>query len=84
MAKETLSAASAAGSQAATRGAGAAGGGGGVSGSGIVIHLNQTFNLEGAGKEVKTQIQEATQLTMREFERLMERYTHNKNRRGYA
>ena len=58
--------------------------GGSQAGGGIVIHLTQTFNLEGAAQGVKTQIQEATQLTMREFERLMERYTRDKGRRGYA
>ncbi|WP_193752301.1 phage tail tape measure protein [Comamonas testosteroni] len=52
--------------------------------SGVVIHLTQTFNLEGAAQGVKTQIQEATQLTVREFERLMERYTREKRRTGYA
>lgn len=82
MAQSTLAAASKAGvpSSAGNRAAAGAGNAGG----GVVIHLNQTFNLEGGGKDVKTQIQEATQITLREFERLMSRYMHDKQRRGYA
>lgn len=81
MAQSTLSAASKAGVPA--RAGNRASTGAGDAGGGVVIHLNQTFNLEG-GKDVKAQIQEATQITMREFERLMSRYTQAKQRTAYS
>ena len=81
MAQSTFAAASKAGVPAKA-GNRASAGTGGESG-GVVIHLNQTFNIEGSGKDVKTQIQEATQITMHEFERLMSRYLNNKQRTAY-
>ncbi|KMN37544.1 hypothetical protein VI26_03265 [Chromobacterium sp. LK1] len=83
MAQATLKAASQASAPASMVNR-AQSGAGPMSGGGVVVHLTQTFNLEGGGKELKSQIQQATQLTVHELEKLMERVVANQRRRGYA
>ncbi|MCG9057576.1 phage tail tape measure protein [Laribacter hongkongensis] len=73
MAQATLKAASQA---SAPNGAGNVGGG-------VVVHLTQTFHIEG-GKDIKGQIQQATQLTVRELEKMMERVVASQRRRAYS
>ncbi|KWC40821.1 phage tail tape measure protein [Burkholderia ubonensis] len=55
----------------------------GSGGGGMTVHLNQTFNIDGGGKDVKAQIQETTRITLREFETMMDRYMQGRARRAY-
>lgn len=55
-----------------------------TTGAGMTVHLNQTFNLDSGGKDIKGQIQQAAQMSMQEFERMMKRVLADQKRRGYA
>lgn len=81
MAQATLKAASQASAPNGT--ASRAQGGAGNAGGGVVVHLTQTFHIEG-GKDIKGQIQQATQLTVRELEKMMERVVASQQRRAYS
>ncbi|WP_407059357.1 phage tail tape measure protein (plasmid) [Ralstonia syzygii subsp. celebesensis] len=82
MAQSTIAAANKAGVPASAGSRAPTGAGG--AGGGVTIHLTQTFTLDGAGKDVKAQVQQAAQLSVQELEKMMERVFERKQRRGYA
>lgn len=56
----------------------------GASDTGMTVHLTQNFNLDATGKDIKGQIQQAAQVSMQEFERMMKRVLTEQKRRSIA
>ncbi|OLZ81247.1 phage tail tape measure protein [Chromobacterium violaceum] len=50
----------------------------------VTVNLYQTFHIDGGGKNVKEQIQQATQLTVRELEKMMEQVYARQQRRAFS
>lgn len=49
----------------------------------VTVNLYQTFHIDGGGKNVKEQILQATQLTVRELEKMMEQVYARQQRRAF-